>query len=156
MATAKNTRDMITAPGPKYPNREIHGGAPNTVQFNSMTDGTTTIVQITLYGEPIGTGVAKRRSTDPRNTELGMVLAMTRAFTDAATRYAGYVDQLLNGEYNDRDHPSVKAANELRKLNKRDAIRRKNLRREKARRAHREVWGWDHNDRPEDLSKARD
>lgn len=153
---AKNTVRLIESKGPKYPNRELHAGAPDVAQVHSMTDGTTTVVQVTLYGEPIGTGVARRRQQDERNTELGMVLAMARAFTEAASLYAAHADKILNAEWNDRDHPSVRAANELRKLHKADSRRRKNLRREKARQAHRELWGWDHNDRPEGLTKARD
>lgn len=145
MAVAGNTARLVTSKGPLYPNRELTIGGSDTVKFNSMTDGTTTVVQITLYGEPIGTGVAKRRQEDERNQELGMALALTRAFTDAATRYAGTVDRMLNGE----DDPSSQAIRELRKLNKKDTKRRKDIKRAKARQAHRDEYGWDHTNWPE-------
>lgn len=140
MVVAGNTRQLVTSKGPLFPNRELTVGGSDTVKFNSMTDGTTTVVQITLYGDPIGTGVAQRRLTDERNQELGMALALTRAFTDAATRYATTVDRMLN----ESEDPSSAAVKELRKLNKRDTKRRKDLRRKAAREQHRKEWGWDH------------
>lgn len=146
MVVAANTRELLLASSPLYPSHELTVGGPDIVKFASMTDGTTTVVQITLYGEPIGTGVAKRRLSDERNQELGMALALTRAFTDAATRYATTVDHMLNPE----PDPSGVAIKELRKLVKSDSKRRKDIRRRKARESFYEANGWDHTDPPGD------
>jgi hypothetical protein len=137
----KYTRELITSHGPQYPTRNMHCSPGDAIKVTSMTDGTTSVVQLLLYGEPIGTGIAKRRKGDERNDEIGMSLALTRAFTDAATRYAATLDGLLNPPEQPNDH----ILRNLRRHSKQDAIRRKNLRREKARLEHKLRTGWDHN-----------
>lgn len=140
----KETQKLIGSHGPAHPTRQMHCGSDNAVRVSSMTDGTTTVVQMLLYGEPIGTGIAKRRKGDERNDDLGMAIALTRCFTDAAARYAQTIDGILNPPAD----PSAKAVKELRRMTKDDTRRRKNIRREKARRLHRESHGWDHMNRP--------
>jgi hypothetical protein len=140
MTVAKNTEELLTSKGPKFPNREMHTGGDGAIKATSMTDGTTTVVQITLYGEPIGTGIAKRRKGDEHVPELGMGLALTRAFTDAATRYAATVDAMLNPE----EDPQADAIRAFRRGNKRLRRYAKDVRRKAARERHRQVWGWDH------------
>lgn len=142
---AVDTRDLIVSKGPKYPNTLMTTGSREAVRFTSMTDGDTTVVQITLYNEILATGVAKRHPQDARNQELGMALALTRAFTQAATRYAETVEHIMHPPAD----PSAQAVRELRKKFKADTVRRKNLRRETAREAHRRAHGWDHMNYPE-------
>jgi len=131
---------LITSRGPKYPNNELVMGGSEACKVVSMSDGTTSIVQVTLHGEPIGTGIAKRHPADPRNNELGMALAMVRAFTEVAMRYTQSVDRIL---YPAAD-PSIRSVKQLKKLIKADAVRRHDIKRKAAREAHREIMGWDH------------
>lgn len=151
MAVAANTRELIHSRGPALSRPTLSAGPPDSVLFNSMTDGTTTFVQITLYGEPIGTGVAKRHPRDARNQDLGMALAVSRAFMDAGSRYAITVDRLLNPE----PDPSSAAIKELRKLTKADTKRRRDIKRRAARKTFRRINGWDHTNHihiPKDLT----
>jgi hypothetical protein len=145
---SRQTRELISAARPEHPNTDLHTGDPKAVVFSSMTDGTTTVVQITLHGEPIGTGVAKRRKGDSHNNDLGMALALTRAFTDAATRYARTVDEILSEE----PYPQHVAIRNLVRGRKRVAALAKDARRKAARERFREIHGWDHTDRPPTIS----
>lgn len=141
--TSPDTMKLITSRGPKYQSRERIGlsvGDGSAVKFTSMSDGTVTIVQITLYDEPIGTGIAKRHPKDARDQELGMSLALVRAFTDAAAKYTRSIDMKLNPPAD----PSNVAVKQLRRFITDDAKRRKDIRRKAAREAHREIMGWDH------------
>lgn len=136
------TRKLISSDGPMFPNRELTQGS-DAVKFYSMTDGSTTVIQIALYGEPIASGISKRHPDDARNQELGMALALSRAFTQAAAKYAFTVDRLLSPE----PDPSHLAIKQLRKLTKADSKRRKDIRRRAAREQHRKETGWDHTNR---------
>lgn len=137
---------------PKHPNTDLHLMHPDAFGSSAASDGTNTIFQVVFYDNAVGTGWAKRRKTDPRNDELGMALATARAFAEASEFYFDYAERIMNPD----PDPSAAAIKDLRRRHKADTRRRKNIRREKARIAHREVWGWDHNDRPEGLTKASD
>lgn len=136
----RETAKLIKSTGPKYPCKEMTMGSDGAVKFHSMTDGTNTTIQITLYGEPIGQGFARRHPKDARNQELGMALALVRAFTDVASRYSETLHSIMNPP----DDPAYLAISQLRKLTKADSVRRKEIRRKAAREAHREIFGWDH------------
>lgn len=156
--TNPETMRLITSRGPKYQAKERLGlsvGDGTAVKFTSMSDGTVTIVQITLYDEPIGTGVAKRHPKDARDQELGMSLALVRAFTDAAAKYTKSIDMKLSPPVD----PSLVAVKQLRKFITDDAKRRKDIKRKAAREAHREIMGWDHTNYihiPKDLKPLMD
>lgn len=58
----------------------------NEVEVTVVTDGTTTEAVVRLDGvsEPFAKGTAKRRRGDRRNPEVGILLALARAFEDGA------------------------------------------------------------------------
>lgn len=136
-------RELITSKGPQFGMPTFVMGDPDSVKFSTMTDGTTTVVQISLLGTPIGTGVAKRHPKDARNQELGMALALTRAFTDAAAKYTYSLGVMLNPP----PDPSLQSLRHMRGYIKKDKQRRKDIKRKAAREAHREIMGWDHTTR---------
>lgn len=145
MTVGRNTAEFIQSRGPEFTKTApFTVGDHNEVQVTSMSDGTTTIVQVVCNGQPVGTGVAKRHPNDARNHEIGVTLAASRAFMDAGVNYAAALDGVLNPP----PDPSAAAVKELRRLNKADSRRRKDIRRREARELHREVVGWDHTNYP--------
>jgi hypothetical protein len=149
--THKETRDLIASVGPVYP-VGLHTSAEDAVKVKHMTDGTETVVQITLYGQPIGTGRARRRKGDQRDDELGMVLALTRAFTDAATQYAGALDRMLHPG----PEPDAEVIRAMRRSARDERRKTKDEKRRAAREQHRHVYGWDHNDRNAAFNRRAD
>jgi hypothetical protein len=140
----KNTRTYISKQGPEFINPYLIIGDPNAFKCQPITDGDYTIVQLTLHGEIIAYGVAKRHPNDAHNRDLGMALALTRAFTDAATRYGQTTDHLLNPP----GDPAQKVIDGYRRQNKAERQKVKDRKRKAARETHRAVYGWDHTDRP--------
>lgn len=154
MAVSKEAVELMQGAGPKYPPKDhTEIGSGEHVRFTSQYDGTVSVVQITVYGEVVAMGVARRRAGDPRNKELGMALALSRAFADGATYYARCLDQALNppGEEAQRQilrnlHRGTKHARSVAK----------DARRKQAREAHRELMGWDHTDYNEHFNRRAD
>lgn len=74
-----------------------HGGGLGDVAVITISDGRTTvteIVQRTIDGwDTLGSGVAKRRKTDPNYTQYGVNLSAKRAFEDAAARLGKELDE---------------------------------------------------------------
>lgn len=138
----RETKKYISTPGPQYPDRSFTVGPPDAFRLASMTDGTTTVLQLILEGEVIATGVARRHPGDPRRQDLGVALAAARVFTEAASAYARTVDRLLEPEEN----PSGVFEKLLRSNNRATARREKDARRKAARELFRMRHGWDHTD----------
>lgn len=77
------------------------GRGPGAEDFDytvSVTlDGTTTLVEITDddYDKIVGSGIARRRKGDRRDNDLGVALAMARAFQNASDNYAEVAAEML-------------------------------------------------------------
>lgn len=84
---------------------------PNLVKVFVVTDGTHTVAEVigsTAYGpETVGQGEAKRRTWttphgtpkgDPRNEEIGVALALSRALKAAADHYDKIAQSYLGKE----------------------------------------------------------
>jgi hypothetical protein len=58
-------------------------------EINVLSDGTTTVAEVNVKFSPfsslhvLGEGVARRRKGDVRNRDVGELLALARAFSDA-------------------------------------------------------------------------
>jgi len=56
----------------------------NEFEILVVTDGTETFAQVETPHGALGVGKAKRRKGDERNSHIGKILALKRAFEDAA------------------------------------------------------------------------
>lgn len=84
----------------------------SAVKVFVLTDGTSTVAEITVdnqygYPETVGVGTSKRRTWttphgrskgDPRNPEIGVALAMSRAFKAAADHFEQVAQSHLGKE----------------------------------------------------------
>jgi hypothetical protein len=84
----------------------------NAVRVLVLTDGTETVAEVVAtnrlgYWETVGLGTSKRRTWvtphgrskgDPRNEEIGVALAMSRAFKAAAEHYEKIAQDWLGKE----------------------------------------------------------
>lgn len=83
---------------PSLPGGEGPGFLAEEFRVEIAADDQSTLVEIyepTGGDDPLGSGVARRRKGDRRNTDLGVALAMARAFRDASDRYARVAEELL-------------------------------------------------------------
>lgn len=144
----KQTAKAIQSKGPDSLSPYLMTNDPQAFSATSITDGDYTIVYLNLHGEAFAMGVSKRHPRDRHNRNLGMALALTRAFTDAAQKYAQTYQSMVEPNRDPNGVESDMYARKFRQANRAAAKVKWDERRAEARRKFREVNGWDHTDRP--------
>lgn len=75
------------------------GAAEFQYKVSIVTDDRSTDVEIeTDEGVIVGRGFARRRKGDRRSDDLGVALALGRAFEDVSNGYADLAEGMLNGK----------------------------------------------------------
>jgi hypothetical protein len=130
------------------PNRTDLTTAQQTYFLTIVGDGTNTVAEITAEDTdgvraPTGRGYARRHKRDARNKIHGEILAVQRAFQNAADRYGRMLED---------SESRSRFENALKELTggaaKADKQARKDIKRKAARERYRREHGHDHTDWP--------
>jgi hypothetical protein len=107
----------------------------NAYRLEITHDDTTTVARVIddLTGQTLASGIARRRTGDKRNLNLGVALAMSRLYTAMAEDYAAVVEHHTERK---TPHPEEELIRQMRRSNRAVAKQKKDDRR----RAAREAW----------------
>lgn len=120
--------------GPEfYDNHGQPGAVKYGIDVTVLQDEVTTMAFVTnaKSGVQLATGYARRHPRDERNSQLGRDLAIARALSDLAERYADKAESAITPE----PDPMREPLRAMKRANRAEQAKRKNAKRREAREA---------------------